>query len=160
MVVPTRSVRAGEVLGADDVKGVYRFPDEVPRTAVAPTEVVGRRATADLLRDEIIRTERLGPPVGGSVVDAGPPVPLRLPEDTVMVITAGRRIPVGAVVAPEDLFASQIGVTTLWDGVFLTHEHVVGRTVCQEILPQEFIRGERLAVADTAACGAARTAPR
>jgi len=67
------------------------------------------------------------------------------PEDTVMVIVAARDLYQGVTITEEDLYAVQIPLKYLPEGVFLSPEHVVGRIPRERILANEFVRADRLA---------------
>lgn len=66
------------------------------------------------------------------------------PEDTVMVIVAAHELEPGSVIEAEDLYAVQIPPRFLPPGVFLSPEHVVGRTPASPIYANELVRAERL----------------
>ncbi|MEQ1503463.1 MAG: SAF domain-containing protein [Myxococcota bacterium] len=153
---PIRAIPTGTVLTPADLIEVTIPRDYLLDDTLAPVAVVGRTATARLLPFEQIRSERLGP-----VVPAGEPVTLAMSSggptlaqrgsaesrsaDTVMVITAALNLELGRTIVEEDLYAVQIDPARLPDGVFLSPEHVVGRTTCEPIYANEFVRGERLA---------------
>lgn len=69
----------------------------------------------------------------------------RRPEETVLVMVASRDLYQGVTITEEDLYAVQIPPRFLPEHVFLTPDHVVGRTPRERILANEFVRSDRLA---------------
>lgn len=69
----------------------------------------------------------------------------RRPEETVLVMVASRDLYQGVTITEEDLYAVQIPPRFLPERVFLTPEHVVGRTPRERILANELVRSDRLA---------------
>jgi Flp pilus assembly protein CpaB len=150
VVFPREDLPAGTVISAEDLGRTYLPADYVPQTAVVrdPALLVGRSTTARLLKHELVREERLGPPVVGATPNPeyGPAVGQLAPskDDAVMVIVATRDLVPGTTIAEDDLYAVQIPPKYLAEGVFLSPEHVVTRTPCETIYQNEFIRAARL----------------
>lgn len=154
--VPIHDVQPGQALRLEDLLWIALPPDYVPENSViaGADQVLGRVSTARLLKHELIRIERLAAdpapqplPEGSTprLSDAFHPDPAAPPNtDLVMAIVSARALEAGTVIAEPDLYAVQIPLRYLSSGVFLSPNDVVGRTVCENILPNEFVRAERL----------------
>jgi Flp pilus assembly protein CpaB len=143
-------VEAGATLRREDLHWIW-FPaafvtdDALDATASA----VGRVASERLLANEPLRADRLAATPAGEALPKvewpkPPASPSTPPPKPVMAIVAAKPLSAGARIADADLYALEIQPSWLPDGVFLSPEHVVGRTVCQRVLANEIVRAERL----------------
>jgi flagella basal body P-ring formation protein FlgA len=155
VAVPRHEIAAGAVITADDLEEV-ELEDYLPETAVRdPARIVGRTATARLLWSEPVREERLGPAPTEPPPEPRDAEPVRRPladADAAFVMASARALPAGRPIAQDDLYAVRLDRRDLSEGVFLSLEHVVGRTPCEDVLAVEVVRAERLVDPATGRC--------
>lgn len=159
VVVPTpaRAIRAGEALTTKNIQWVQLPADLVPAAALQGWDsAIGRVVAEPLVAHELIRPERLAETpaptpltrreplmLSRSFDDEEPPT-----ESPVWVIVAGARLPAGSTIDKDQLYAVEVLARYAYAGVFL-NPSVVGRTVCHDILPNEFVHASRLDVDGT-----------